>query len=47
MDDNKCVICGVKSIHDCCYCKTIYCDKHFASIVMTGNCCKMNEEDYD
>ena len=44
---NKCVVCGSEWIHTCYYCESPYCTKHYATTVMTGNCCRENEKDYE
>lgn len=42
-----CCICGEEGQHICGNCENKYCDKHYKTTVMTGNCCSGNEKDYD
>ena len=46
-DEKTCCVCGEKAVAMCHYCKTPYCGKHWGTTVMTGNCCNMNEKDYE
>ena len=51
-----CIICGKETKQYCHSCSvnwdgdfepTWYCDEHFESVVMTGNCCRGNEIAYE
>ena len=50
----KCCVCGKKTelyCYSCCktwgeFTPMFYCDKHYETTVMTGNCCRGNEMDY-
>jgi len=51
----ECCICGKETEHYCPYCSndwgefnpTWYCQEHYESVVMTGNCCRSNEQAYE
>ena len=47
MDNKKCVVCGSDATNECYYCQSAYCNKHYGTTVMTGNCCSENEKDYE
>jgi len=44
--DKTCCVCGEEATCHCSYCTNGYCDKHYETTVMTGNCCSDNERDY-
>lgn len=44
--ENKCFVCGEKAELYCGHCGALYCDEHYAKVIMTGNCCRKNEDDY-
>jgi len=50
-EENKekeyCCVCGEEAKYHCIHCETPYCEKHYKSVVMTGNCCNSNEKDYE
>lgn len=37
---------GVNLFNACNKLPSLYCDKHYDSVVMAGNCCSGNEADY-
>lgn len=42
-----CCVCGSNSELKCSDCGSTYCDVHYETTVMTGNCCRANEKDYE
>jgi len=42
-----CCVCGEAAKLECYHCKNHYCNKHYETTVMTGNCCSGNEKDYE
>lgn len=42
----KCCICWEPAKAHCDHCETPYCGVHYHTTVMTGNCCRGNEETY-
>jgi len=48
MNEEKkdCCVCGEKATSSCSSCECDYCDEHYQSVVMTGNCCRGNELNY-
>ncbi len=47
MSQEVCVICGSEADNECYYCRSAYCNTHYEKVVMSGNCCRHNEEDYN
>ena len=43
----NCCICGEKAGGSCSYCKNVYCNEHYKTVIMSGNCCSGNEKDYE
>jgi len=51
----ECCICGKETelyCGSCCetwgeFTPTFYCDEHYTKVVLTGNCCRGNEQLYD
>ena len=43
----KCCICYEPARLKCSHCDVPYCDTHYGTTVMTGNCCSDNEKDYE
>jgi hypothetical protein len=46
-EEKVCCVCGGKATSSCGHCQNLYCDKHYGTTVMTGNCCSGNEKDYE
>lgn len=42
-----CCVCGESAEFKCRYCGNYYCDKHYQTVYLTGNCCSNNEKDYE
>lgn len=42
-----CCVCGEFAEYHCGSCKTPFCETHYKTTVMTGNCCSGNEKDYN
>jgi len=42
-----CCVCGNKAPLKCSHCNNHFCDEHYEKVVMTGNCCRGNEKDYE
>lgn len=45
-EEKSCVVCGEKAEEVCSSCDSSYCRKHYKTTVLTGNCCRGNEEIY-
>lgn len=45
-DYGGCCVCGEESVVRC-SCKTLYCNEHYKTTVMTGNCCRDNEREME
>ena len=43
----QCCICYKPAELQCGHCNTPYCNVHYCTTVMTGNCCRGNEKDYE
>ena len=46
-EKNYCCVCGEEASLKCSYCENDYCNKHYETTVITGNCCRDNEKDYE
>ena len=44
--DGGCCVCGEEAVARC-SCKTLYCNEHYKTTVMTGNCCRDNEREFE
>jgi len=45
--EKQCCVCGEDAKHHCGSCGCGYCEEHYKTTVMTGNCCSGNEKDYN
>ena len=46
-EKEECIICGKEASCHCSHCENAYCDECYEKVVMTGNCCRDNERDYE
>lgn len=51
-ETGECCVCGEITETFCPYCndgwgKTFFCEEHYKSVVLTGNCCRSNEMAYE
>ena len=42
-EDETCCICSEKSKSHCISCDLAYCEQHYGSVVLAGNCCRGSE----
>ncbi|MCG3204016.1 MAG: hypothetical protein KCHDKBKB_00693 [Elusimicrobia bacterium] len=47
LEKETCCVCGELATGKCGHCDNPYCDKHYGSVVCTGNCCRENEKDWE
>ena len=47
MEKETCCVCGEEAKAHRTLCENAYCDKHYKTTIMTGNCCAENEKDYN
>lgn len=46
IEEETCCVCGEPAKTKCGSCGNPYCNKHYGSVVCTGNCCYENERNY-
>lgn len=47
MEKETCCVCGEEAELKCPHCENYYCNKHYKTTVITGNCCRSNEMNYE
>ena len=46
-EKGTCCVCGEPAELKCRHCGNYYCEKHYETVYMTGNCCSENEQIYN